>query len=65
MNISRAVYEEGLKVEQEHRDTYLWLLTYYRKNKKFPKEEEFFLHIVDDHLKESPTYYTKLKDAKL
>jgi hypothetical protein len=62
--VTRKTYEEGLQVEKEHMRTYQWLKSEVAK-KQFPSPEEFFLHIVQDHLKEENDYYTKLKEAGL
>lgn len=63
--IPRKTWEEGLKVEREHKDTYQWLCEFIKKNKRMPKDTDFFLHIVMDHLKEDMDYYTKLKKEEL
>lgn len=63
--IDRNTWEEGLKVEKEHKHTYEWLAGYFKKNKRLPEADQMYLHIVQDHLKEDPEYYTKLKEAKL
>lgn len=63
--INRALWEEGLLVEREHRHTYEWLLKYVKTNKRLPDETRFYLHIVGDHLDEDLEYYKKLKEAKL
>jgi hypothetical protein len=65
MGITHKTFEEGLKVEREHKATYEWLSQYLKKYKGLPEDTDFFLHIVHDHLKENPDYYTKLKEAKL
>jgi len=55
----RAEYERGVVVEREHMPTYQWFLKEIARGHA-PKSEEFFLHIVHDHLKEDPNYYKKL-----
>lgn len=55
----------GLDVEEEHLDTYKWLEDYFKKNKKMPNQEDFYKHIVEDHLKEFDDYYTRLMKANL
>lgn len=65
---TRAMYEEGLKVEEEHRTTYRWLSDFVRINKKLPPEREFYLHIVDDHFNEfkdkADEYYPALHEME-
>lgn len=63
--LNRSSFEKGLKVEMEHKATYEWLKHYIARNKKMPNEQEFFLHIVSDHLTETPDYYEKLLKAGL
>ena len=65
IGINRSVFEDGMTVEKEHKTTFEWLSKFVGKNKKLPKEAEFYLHIVSDHLKEDPKYYEKLKTLKL
>lgn len=68
MTKTRAMYEEGLKVEKEHQPTYKWLADFVRSNKKLPPEQEFYLHIVDDHFAEfkdkADEYYPALKEME-
>ena len=63
--MTRSKYEQGLKVEREHKKTYEWLVDYINKYKKAPDSNEFFLHIADDHLREDADYYDKLKQLGL
>jgi hypothetical protein len=63
--VERKVWEMGLKVEREHQQTYEWLQEYVKTYKRLPESTEFFLKIVQDHLKEDVNYYQKLLEAKL
>jgi hypothetical protein len=65
MNVTRKDYEEGLKVEKEHKATYEYLKKYVASHKQMPPEADFYLRIASDHLYEDPEYYTKLKTLKL
>ena len=49
----------GVKVEQEHKDTYLWFLRELRLQRT-PTLNDFAEHIAKDHLKENKKYYTFL-----
>ena len=51
----------GIRVEREHSKSLNFIKEYYKKHKKFPSKKEMTLKIVQDHLKEDPYYYTKLK----
>lgn len=51
--------KKGRIVEREHHRTYEEL------RKKKLSEKQFETSIAEDHLKEDPNYYTKLKKAKL
>jgi hypothetical protein len=57
--------EAGVKIEQEHRRTYIWLTNYVKKYRKLPPPVELYLSIAKDHLLEDGLYYEKLKDAGL
>lgn len=57
--------EMGIDVEEEHEDTYKWLETYIKTNKKLPEKKKFFESIAKDHLKEYDDYYTRLMKANL
>ena len=63
--VNNKTWEDGLKVEREHRHTYEWLSQYVKEKGKLPEDTQFFLHIVKDHLTENPDYYKKLKGLKL
>ena len=52
---------KGLKVEREHKKTYLWLLGYIKTTGKFPSEKDFYLSIAKDHIAEDRLYYDKLE----
>ncbi|HPC81688.1 MAG TPA: hypothetical protein PL165_07535 [Methanofastidiosum sp.] len=54
-------YQSGFHIEQEHKATYQWLARWVNAHGQMPSEREFYLHIVDDHLREDPNYYEKLK----
>jgi len=58
-------YKVGLEVEKEHRTTYIWLAMFLKKYRRMPSENEFFMHIVQDHLAEDTDYYVKLKKLGL
>lgn len=56
----------GIKVESEHKGTYNFLNKYIKTHRgKLPPKKIFYKSITADHLRESKTYYTKLKKAKL
>jgi len=64
--VNREELIKGMKVEQEHKNTYLWFCQYFKKNKKCPDPNEFFMKIALDHLMgEDPKYYEKLDKAGL
>lgn len=66
MRIDRRTFENAVTIERrEHHITYEWLQWYLKKYKRLPKEEEFYLHIANDHLKSNEEYYDKLKDSGL
>lgn len=50
----------GKKVEREHKGTYAKV-----KARKIKTAEQFYENIASDHLKESKTYYSRLKKAGL
>lgn len=55
-----SLIEEGTKVEEEHSETYRWMIDECKKGHP-PKAHEFFERIALDHLNEDPDYYFKLK----
>ena len=55
----------GVRVEQEHKNTLKFIKNYVDKHKTFPTNKKIYTHIAKDHLRETKTYYTKLKKAKL
>jgi sulfur relay (sulfurtransferase) DsrC/TusE family protein len=55
----------GTKIEREHRATYNFLKKYVAEHRAMPKAKQLYKHIAENHLKEHPNYYTKLKRAKL
>ena len=56
----------GIKIEAEHKPTYRFLKSYLKKHKgKLPPQRLFYKQIAQNHISEIPTYYTKLKKAKL
>lgn len=62
----KSEMEMGVNVESEHSDIYdeleNWLKTEFKEYKKMPwTKTEFFKKIAEDHLKELPDYYTRLK----
>ena len=60
MRMDRKVYENGMTIERNsHHITWAWIQDYYKKYKRFPKETEFYLHLVDDNLKNDPKHYNK------
>jgi hypothetical protein len=60
MRISRQTFEDGVAREREkHHITWEWISWYFTKHKKLPKEEEFYLHLVDDNLKIDENHYSK------
>jgi hypothetical protein len=54
----------GIKVEKEHKDTAKFIEKFAKK-KIFPSRDLIYSKIAQDHLKEDPEYYTKLKKAGL
>jgi len=54
----------GIKIEREHRNT-IRFIEKYAKLKIFPSRDLIYSKIAQDHLKEDPEYYTKLKKAGL
>jgi hypothetical protein len=54
----------GKKIEKEHRHT-ITFIEKMAKKKIFPSREMIYTKIAEDHLKEDPDYYTKLKKAGL
>jgi hypothetical protein len=57
--------KQAISVESEHRGTYRKIKSYFKKHRKFPSENNYFKMIVGDHLAETPSYYTRLKKARL
>jgi len=57
--------QTGIKVEREHRDTYMWLAEFVKKYGTLPPEGDFYKSIVKDHMRESSHYYSLLKKAGL
>jgi len=55
----------GIKVEQEHKPTYNFIKNYYKKFGRMPSQQEVFKHIAQNHLSETPTYYSRLNKARL
>lgn len=53
----------GIKTESEHKKTVDYILKNCAKGSC--TYESIYKKIAQDHIKESPTYYTKLKKAKL
>lgn len=51
----------GIKAESEHRKTIHFIKSYYQKHGTLPKDKLVFKKISQDHLKEDPKYYSKLK----
>ena len=58
---NRRALEQGIRVEREHKRTYIWLENYFKKHGKIPSKVEFYLNIAKDHLLEDGLYYEKLK----
>jgi hypothetical protein len=56
--------EAGIKVEKEHKSTYIWLKEYQEKNDKFPPEKEFYERIAKNHNDENKNYYSFLIDLE-
>lgn len=56
--------KQGIKVESEHKDVYAWLKKACNCQ-SLPPAKEMYKKIAQDHLKENPQYYKKLKKAKL
>jgi hypothetical protein len=56
--------KKGIKVEKEHRHTIAYIQKMV-KAKIFPSRELIYSKIAQDHLKEDPNYYEKLKKAGL
>ena len=54
----------GIKVEQEHSDTFGMIETYYKKHNKLPPEEMVYASIAADHLEEFKDYYSRLKEME-
>jgi len=54
----------GILIEREHNDTINFIKKAIREQKEI-KNKKIFMKIAQDHLKEDPYYYTKLKKASL
>jgi sulfur relay (sulfurtransferase) DsrC/TusE family protein len=67
MLVSSTDLLEGMKVELEHKGTYLWIEDYFKKYKKMPSLKDFVMRIANDHLtgEKKPDYYKRLKKAGL
>ena len=55
-----SLINQGIRVEEEHSQTYLWLVDNFKKG-KIPPARVFFERIALDHLHEDPEYYSKLQ----
>jgi len=55
----------GIKIEKEHKPTYTFIQNYLKRKGKLPPQKLVYKHIAQNHIKEIPNYYTKLKKAKL
>jgi hypothetical protein len=53
--------EMGIEVEKEHKNTYQKIKDFYKENGYFPKEEDVYSWIAQNHIDEFPSYYTELK----
>jgi sulfur relay (sulfurtransferase) DsrC/TusE family protein len=61
----KSQLKQGLKIEREHKPTYTFIKNYLKKHKKLPSQKLVFKHIAQNHIKEIPNYYTRLKRARL
>ena len=55
-----SLINQGIRVEEEHSQTYLWLVDNFKKG-KIPPARVFFERIALRHLHEDPEYYSKLQ----
>ena len=47
----------GIKVEAEHKGTYKFIKDFYKKNKRFPTQNEVYKKIAKDHLEEDKKWH--------
>ena len=57
----KSELSKGIDIEKEHGDTIKFIKDYYKKNGKFPPDEEVFKNIAQDHLDEFKNYYSELQ----
>ncbi len=57
--------KQGMNVEREHKETYIFIKQYLKENKKLPSFEKVTKHIASDHLKERSDYYKLIKKYNL
>lgn len=60
-----SVPKSAIQIESEHADTVRFIKHYLSKHKKLPPNKMIYRQIALNHIKEIPTYYIKLKKAKL
>lgn len=65
LNTTQDNLKAGIKIEMEHKDTYDWIVQYFKKNQTAPPFYEFCKKIAIDHLREDGLYYEKLKKLNL
>lgn len=60
MNNIEELIQEGAIIEEEHAETYAWMLRTIEEG-NIPSAQEFYEHIAADHISEHEDYYPALR----
>jgi sulfur relay (sulfurtransferase) DsrC/TusE family protein len=55
----------GARVESEHADVMRFIRAYLKKKKRLPSNQAVYRAIAKSHIRETPSYYAKLRKARL